>query len=280
MTCLLGFIFFQKTLITLVFQFFCYFSQMIKISVIGTGNVAQHLISALLLVTDIELVQVFARNQNSIVHLVDFEKIILNFEELKPADLFIIAVSDDAIQEVSAQMPIKNSLVVHTSGSIPIDVLNDNNRKGVFYPLQTFTKNKPVNFREIPICIESENATDFQLLEKMGKLISDKVYAINSEQRKSLHVSAVFVCNFVNYLYQIGNEICDENKLDFDILKPLILETANKVMTISPKQAQTGPAKRNDQKTINAHLEFISDENQKNIYKIITQSIISDGQKL
>ena len=253
---------------------------MIKISVIGTGNLAQHLISAFQLSDEIELVQIFARNRDKILDPSYSEKIVYVFEELIPVDLIIIAVSDQAIADVSSKIPFKNSLVVHTSGTISLDALSDSNRKGVFYPLQTFTQNKKISFTEIPICIETENATDFQLLEKVAKSISDKVFAINSEQRKSLHVAAVFVCNFVNHLYHIGNSICEDNKVDFEILKPLILETANKILEMSPKVAQTGPAKRNDQNIIQTHLEFLMDQNQRNIYQVITNSILENGKEL
>ena len=114
----------------------------------------------------------------------------------------------------------------------------------------------------------------------MATAISDNVHAINSHQRKALHVAAVFVNNFTNYLYQLGNEICIENHVPFDILKPLILETADKLLTLSPKEAQTGPAKRNDVSTIEAHESFLSNENQSTIYKILTQSIQNHGKKL
>jgi predicted short-subunit dehydrogenase-like oxidoreductase (DUF2520 family) len=257
---------------------------MIKVSIIGSGNVAQHLIKAFSesrsFGAEIELIQVFSRQKESLAHLLDSDKITNDLNDLAEADLYIIAVSDDAIAEVSSQLPFKNHLVVHTSGSVALNDLNDNNRKGVFYPLQTFSKNKAVNFRTIPICLESENATDFQLLEKVAQSISEKVFVINSEQRKALHVAAVFVNNFVNHLYQIGNEICNNNQIPFDILKPLIQETAEKVMTLSPIEAQTGPAKRNDNDTIQTHLSFLSDENQKNIYKTLTQSIQNNGEKL
>jgi predicted short-subunit dehydrogenase-like oxidoreductase (DUF2520 family) len=159
-------------------------------------------------------------------------------------------------------------------------VLDSKHRKAVFYPLQTFTKNKPIDFSEIPICLETQHQSDYKILETVAKSISQKVFSINSEQRKALHVSAVFVNNFVNHLYQIGNEICIENNIDFEILKPLILETAKKIETLSPKQAQTGPAKRNDNATIESHLAFLIDENQKEIYKILTQSIQENGKKL
>lgn len=257
---------------------------MAKVIIIGSGNVAQHLIAAFQnsknTGDEIELIQVFSRKANTLANVLDASLITTDIANLLEADLYIIAVSDDAIGAVAAQLAFKNRLVVHTSGSVGLDVLDDNNRRGVFYPLQTFTKNKAVDFKTIPICLESENSTDFRLLEKVAKVISDKVFAINSEQRKALHVAAVFVNNFTNHLYTIGNEICQENQVPFDILKPLILETAQKIMTILPKDAQTGPAKRNDLKTIEAHQLFLSDKNQSTIYKIITQSIQDNGKKL
>jgi predicted short-subunit dehydrogenase-like oxidoreductase (DUF2520 family) len=257
---------------------------MTKVTIIGSGNVAQHLIVAFQnsqnMGTEIDLIQVFSRQKESISHLLDLNKITDDLESLEEADLYIIAVSDDAIAAVSSQLPFKNRLVVHTSGSISLNALDDDNRKGVFYPLQTFTKNKDVDFKTIPICLESENATDFQLLEKVAKMISDKVFAINSEQRKALHVAAVFVNNFTNHLYQIGSEICQENQVPFEILKPLIAETAQKIMVLSPEEAQTGPAKRNDTNTIEAHEAFLSNENHLKIYKTLTQSIQHNGKKL
>jgi predicted short-subunit dehydrogenase-like oxidoreductase (DUF2520 family) len=110
-------------------------------------------------------------------------------------------------------------------------------------------------------------------LEKLAKSISNTVTKIDGNQRKALHVSAVFVCNFTNHLYQIGNEICRANKIPFQILQPLIEETAQKIKSLSPKEAQTGPALRNDSKTIEKHIDFLTDENQKEIYKILTKSI-------
>ena len=257
---------------------------MIKVSIIGSGNVAQHLIVALqnsiINGAEIELIQVFARQKTALSQLLDFNKITNDWSTLAEADLYIIAVSDDAIVTVSEQIPYKNKLVVHTSGAISLEILASNNRKGVFYPLQTFTKNKAVDFKIIPICIESQNASDYQLLQKVAQAISDSVFAINSEQRKALHLAAVFVNNFTNHLYKIGNDICIENNVPFEILKPLIQETAEKIIRLSPNEAQTGPAIRNDIETINAHLSFLSDENQKNIYTILTQSIQNNGKKL
>lgn len=251
---------------------------MIKIVIIGFGNVAQHLIMAFTKSNEIEVLQVFSRRKEITNPLLDSKKFINNFNELADADVYIIAVSDDAIAKISTQLPFNNRLVVHTSGSVSIEALNKKNRRGIFYPLQTFSKNKAVDFSTIPLCLESESKTDNDLLEKVANEISNKVYKINSEQRKALHVSAVFVNNFVNHLYQIGNEICEENKVSFEVLKPLILETANKVMSLSPKDAQTGPANRNDKQTIDTHLDFLSNENHKTIYKILTQSILNNGK--
>ena len=253
---------------------------MIKITIIGSGNVAQHLIEAFAKSNAVEIIQVYSRTQKEISPLLDSSKIVNDWNALKEADLYIIAVADDAIASVSTQLPFENRLVVHTSGSASMDSLDSKNRKGVFYPLQTFTKGKTIDFKTIPFCLETQFENDYTLLEKVASSISESVYKIDSHQRKALHVAAVFVNNFTNYLYQLGNEICQENHVPFDILKPLILETAEKLLTLSPKDAQTGPAKRNDISTIEAHESFLSNENQSTIYKILTQSIQNHGKKL
>lgn len=243
---------------------------MIKVILIGSGNVATHLFQAFSKASDVEVVQVFSRTWSN-----DFPSNIQtsDFNQILEADIYIISVSDNAIADVSNQLQFENRLVVHTSGSTDFDVLDAKNKRGVFYPLQTFTKNKVVDFTEIPICLETENASDYQILEKLANSISNSVNKIDGTQRKALHVSAVFVCNFVNHLYQIGNEICQENNIPFHILQPLIEETAQKIKSLSPKDAQTGPAMRNDSKTIEKHIDFLSNENQKEIYKILTKSI-------
>ena len=253
---------------------------MIRLSIIGSGNVAQHLIQVFSKSSEIELVQVFSRKPESIVHLISTDKIVSDLNKLKPVEVTIISITDDAVAAVSKKIPFNNQLVVHTSGSIALEALDNKNRSGVFYPLQTFTKSKEVDFKSIPICIEAENDIDYSILETLAKTISNSVYNVNSEQRKALHVAAVFVCNFTNHLYQIGNEICQQNHLPFAILKPLIQETANKIVTLSPEEAQTGPAIRKDTQTINTHLNFLTDEHQKEIYKMITKSIIDNGKKL
>ena len=253
---------------------------MIKVVIIGSGNVAQHLIKAFSESSEIDLVQAFARNKESLSPLLISKKITSDFFELKDADIYVIAVADAAIKWVSEQFTFENKLVIHTSGSVAMTEINSKNRTGVLYPVQSFSKNKAVNFKMIPIGIEAENESDLKTIETVAKSISDTVFEIHSEQRKALHVAAVFVNNFVNHLYTIGNEICMENQIPFEILKPLIQETATKINTISPDAAQTGPAIRKDTNTINSHLAFLSQENQKTIYKILTQSIQKHGKKL
>jgi predicted short-subunit dehydrogenase-like oxidoreductase (DUF2520 family) len=251
---------------------------MIRITLIGSGNVAQHLIKTFAKSELVEIVQVFSRKKETLASLIEFDKIVNDFEDLKEADLYIIAVSDKAIADVSKQLPFQNRIVVHTSGAASLDVLDSKNRKGVFYPLQTFSKNAAIDFSTVPLCLEAENTFDFRVLETVGKSISNAVFAINSDQRKALHVAAVFVNNFTNHLYQIGQEICEEHQVPFEVLKPLIKETAEKINTLDPLDAQTGPAKRHDSNTIQAHLEYLTNENQKNIYKILTQSIQNNGK--
>lgn len=253
---------------------------MIRLSIIGSGNVAQHLIQAFSKSAETELVQVFARNPEAVSHLIDSHKIISDFNQLKAVDLTIIAVTDDVIADVSKQIPFENHLVVHTSGSVTMEALDHKNRKGVFYPLQTFSKSKEIDFKLVPICLEAAAEKDFKMLVKVAQTISHSINNVNSQQRKALHVAAVFVSNFTNHLYHIGDDICNKNGLPFDILIPLIQETAHKILTLPPSEAQTGPAKRGDTQTINAHLNFLTDENQKEIYKILTKSIIDNGKKL
>lgn len=253
---------------------------MIKISIIGSGNVAQHLVKIISKTQNLDLVQLIVRHSDAVVHLVSSDKICIDLSKIKDADLYIIAVSDIAIEEVSAKLPFKNKFVVHTSGSANLNLLSDQNYRGVFYPLQTFSKNKYVDFKTIPICLETERDADYDVLLQIANAITDIVYKVDSNQRKALHVAAVFACNFVNHLYKIANDICTENQIPFQILYSLIKETANKIETLSPIDAQTGPAERADLATINAHIKFLSNENQQDIYKILTKSIIDNGKKL
>jgi len=253
---------------------------MIKVIILGGGNVAHHLTNQLLKNTSVELLQVYNRNFKNIQHLKTKISITTDISKLKDADIYIIAISDNAISTLSSKLNLTNKLVVHTSGSVAIKELQSNSNKGVFYLLQSFSKEQDLDFSEIPICIEAENKKDLELLKELADSISKNCYQINSIQREKLHLAAVFVNNFTNHLYHIGHEICFKNNVPFEILQPLIQETANKITTLTPLEAQTGPAKRNDTKTIKKH-EAILPLNQQEIYTLLTKSIYkSYGEKL
>jgi len=254
-----------------------YLRLMISVSILGYGNVAWHLVNAFEAATDINLIQVYSRSEinNKDLKVAHVKEL----SQLVPAQIYIIAIPDDAISNFSKQLDFKDCLIVHTSGSLPLSALKIQSRKGVFYPLQSFSKNKPINFSEIPFAIEADNSSDLALLKTLANSLSPLVYKIDSIQRKQLHLAAVFVNNFVNYMYTIGEELCQSNDIDFNILKPLIKETALKIEKLSPNEAQTGPAVRFDRETIENHLQILPLE-YKEIYTLLTNSIQKDVKKL
>lgn len=231
---------------------------MISVLIVGAGNVASHLLRVFSDIDTLTVSQIGSRNLTNV----------------PLANITILAVSDDAIATISAQ--ISNPFVVHTSGSAALTDLQNKTQKGVFYPLQTFSKHKEIDFSQIPFCLEATNTTDLQTLTNLAKLIGNKVYHINSAQRKALHVAAVFVNNFTNHLFKIASDVCEKNQIPFEILHALIEETSNKVKVLPPAKAQTGPAIRNDEKTIKNHLNLL-DKKQQEIYKILTKSIQNDS---
>ncbi|HET8886611.1 MAG TPA: DUF2520 domain-containing protein [Salinimicrobium sp.] len=246
---------------------------MIKVVILGTGNVATHLFNAFFNSEKAVIIQVYNHQPENLKAFAEKTSTTTSLNSLKKADVYLIALKDDVIEKIAAQLQDLDGIVVHTSGSVGIDVLKKFNRRGVFYPLQTFSKSKEVNFEEAPICLEAGSETDFVTLKKLAESISKNVFPISSEQRKSLHLAAVFVSNFVNHMYVMGEEICKEKMVPFEILQPLIKETANKVTTLKPSEAQTGPAIRKDQKTIDAHFSVLENERQKEIYTLLTKSI-------
>lgn len=249
------------------------FLKMVSIVLIGTGNVARHLYDAFGNTDFFKVIQVAGRNRKALDYFKPRTATSTNFRDLADADIYIIALSDDAISTVSEKLIIKNKLLVHTSGSVHIEALPETNRTGVLYPLQSFTSDLPVTFKEVPICIEAGNGADLEILNKMASALSDRVYEISSEQRKSLHLAAVFVNNFTNHLYAIGEDICLENNLPFSILHPLVRETSKKIENVSPKDAQTGPARRNDTGTMEKHLDGLDNATRAEIYSLMSRSI-------
>ncbi len=244
---------------------------MITVVIIGFGNVGSHLYRVFEATPDIEILQVYARSIP--MEIIDAKKVTTNIKDIVDhADVYIAAVPDDTINAVTSQLDFTNKLVVHTSGSASLKSGSDTNRRGVFYPLQTFSKNKEINFKEIPICVEAENEEDLSLLVNIGRHISEKVHVINSIERAKIHVAAVFVNNFVNELYHISEDILKEQQLDFSLLTPLIKETAQKIEQLTPALAQTGPAKRGDKKTMLRHQGLLTQQQQE-VYHLLTKSI-------
>ena len=250
---------------------------MISVVIIGSGNVAKHLIKAFLKIENVNLKQVYTRNLEDKALLKSSVSTTSDLSLIKEADVTIIAVSDDAIANISYNL--KNTLVVHTSGSVEMKALKNQKNKGVFYLLQSFSKEKEINFSNVPICLEAENKSDLRKLEKLASLLQGNIYHLSSLQRKKIHVAAVFVNNFTNHMYTIAHNICEEHNVPFNILQPLIEETSLKIKNLTPKEAQTGPAKRNDTETIKNHLNLLS-KSQQELYLKITQSIQNHGKKL
>ncbi|MGB8704235.1 MAG: DUF2520 domain-containing protein, partial [Gillisia sp.] len=210
---------------------------MIQIVLLGSGNVATHLFKAIQKTADFEVVQVYNHNKISLIDFEDFVETTTDLQKIANADLYILALKDDVIGRVAEKIPQKNAVVVHTSGGLDLESLKNFKNRGVFYPLQTFSKSKKVNFKNIPVCIEASNKKVEELLFDLGKSVSEKVVNLTSEQRKSLHVAAVFVSNFVNLMYTEADEICKKYNVPFEILQPLIFETASKIKEINPIEA-------------------------------------------
>ena len=254
---------------------------MISVILLGAGNVAAHLYEAFDKADGITINQWYNRSLKPLQPFKKNVEITNDLSQLKDTDVYILAVSDDAVASVSANLPLENKLIVHTSGSVGIHDLDKKNRRGVFYPLQTFSKDVDVDFSEVPICLEIEHKQDLNILKKLATAIGCKSLRVNSDQRSALHLAAVFVNNFTNQLYRIGHEITESRSVDFNILKPLIKETAHKIDNLSPYLAQTGPAKRDDKKTIKKHLKALDKDIHKDIYELMTKSIqLTHGKKL
>ena len=164
-------------------------------------------------------------------------------------------------------------MVAHTSGSVSREALSGNFRKSVFYPLQTFSKSKNLDYSKIPFFIDAENENDEEILKNLASKISKNVMLANDEKRKYIHLTAVFACNFVNHLYARAKEISDSQGIPFDYFLPLIDETTQKIHELEPKLAQTGPAIRNDEKVLKLHESLLTDEEKLKIYKTLNESI-------
>lgn len=252
-----------------------------EVSFIGSGNLAWHLAPALDN-TDFPVKEIYSRNPLHAAALVErlYEaevKASLDFST-SSSRVFILAISDDALEEIVQEIILPDdAILLHTSGSQPLMILGyaATQNLGVFYPLQTFSKDKKVEFNDIPVFIESANATTDDILRAMGSALSSTVIPLNSYERKALHVAAIFASNFTNHMLLVAQDIMKENSLIYDWLKPLIAEMINKSLSIGPENAQTGPARRGDLEILDKHLEFLHENPPAaELYKVISQHII------
>ena len=249
------------------------------VALLGAGNLATNLGKALSR-KGFRILQVFSRTEQSAQELAKAigTDYITDLEQLSPhARLCIAALKDDAIAELAPQIArhARNALLVHTAGSLSIDIWKGHaERYGVFYPMQTFSKQQEVDFGEIPFFIEANSPDNAALLKKIAGTLSASVHELSSEERKRLHLAAVFASNFTNHMYAMAHEVLKDIHLPFDILLPLIDETARKVHRLSPQEAQTGPAIRYDEKVIRSHINLLEHRPRlQEIYKLLSKSI-------
>ena len=248
-----------------------------KIVFLGAGNLATNLAMALKNHSH-EIVQVYSRTEESAEELARqtvAEPVTQLNRLVHDADLYILSVKDDAIRQVLDHFPVSDGFLVHTAGSVPMDVLNGHAaRYGVIYPLQTFSKERLVDFNTIPVCLEAANAADLAFLEQIMSELSQNIYHIDSRQRAYLHVAAVFACNFSNFMMAMAQEILQKHDMLFDMMIPLIQETVDKAMDNSPVPSQTGPAIRGDQQTMERHLKLLEDSDKlQNLYRFVSTTI-------
>lgn len=248
-----------------------------KAVVIGSGNVAYHLAEQLVKAKH-DLVQVAGRNKRTVKALAkkygvagvaDLTKVDTS------SDVIIIAVNDDSIREVVQALPFSDKIVLHTSGSVSLNIISSKFKNaGVFYPLQSLHKNKVSSNHKITWCVEATSTKVLSILTKLAASMNGTAVKLNSEQRLHLHLAAVVVNNFVNHLFTLSADFLQKNNVPFSLLTPLIAATAEKIKMASPSTLQTGPAIRKDKKTMNRHLELLKkDPHLRKMYKEFSLSI-------
>lgn len=250
-----------------------------NIVLIGAGNVAWHL-GHQLKNAGHNIVQVYNRTglkAESLAEELGTDSTNKIEEITKDADIYLLAVSDHGIDDIILELRLPGKIVAHTSGAVPLRGMEHISKKvGIFYPLQTLTKGQMVDFKAVPLLIEASDKQVADELTELAQTISKTVQYMNSEKRRALHVAAVFVNNFTNYLYGIANEVVDREGLDFSLLNPLMQETLNKLKSAKPTEVQTGPAKRGDYRTIEEHLTYLAkNAAYREVYLVLTESIMA-----
>lgn len=255
--------------------------QAINTTLIGSGNMAHHLGPALENI-GVKVSAVYGRNPSSVKSVIGrlYEAEVadsLDFSESK-SNFFIIAVSDKSIESIASEIILPDeAVVVHTSGSQPLSILGyvPTENIGVFYPLQSFSRDSSIDFKNVPVCLESQNKYTYEFLLNIASRLSNTVTKVESADRKAIHIAAVFANNFTNHLLKISKDILENKGLDFEILYPLISSTLEKALRYGPESSQTGPGIRNDLEIIENHLTYLSqNERIEQIYHHITKSIM------
>lgn len=260
-----------------------------RIVFIGSGNLATHLSLALMAAGE-EIIQIFSRTQENAQALADrlhCASCVSISDISTDADAYIFSVKDDALAGLTGQLTshltnTHHPILLHTAGSVPMSVFADNIKGdfsyGVLYPMQTFSKGRDVNFREIPCFIEGKDADTLNIIRSLASKVSDNVVEASSDKRRKLHLAAVFSCNMVNHCYRLAEKVLEEEGIEFSLYQPLIQETANKVRELSPREAQTGPMVRYDRTIMDAQIALINDERTRQIYKLMADSIHEDSK--
>jgi len=245
------------------------------LSIIGSGNVAWHLTKQFF-ACGYTINAVYSRQLDNAKKLAEqVEAQAVDKIEMMPvSDVYLFAVKDDTYEKIIENFPKTTAICVHTSGSLDMNILEKlSDNYGVLYPFQTFSKEKSIDFLNVPICIEASNPQTQNVLLAMAKRISSKIHFLTSEQRMYLHLAGVFACNFTNAMYAVAQQILEEKNIDFNIALPLINETAEKIKTLYPIDAQTGPAKRNDKIIMRKHTEMLCNPKWKELYQLVSEVI-------
>lgn len=247
-----------------------------KAVIIGSGNVATNLARALT-AAGVEIIQVYSHtlgNAAALAGTIGAEATDKLGDIATGADFYIISVKDDAIANVVESIPDNGALWVHTSGSTPIDVFHGRRKHfGVFYPMQSFSKQIETDFTDVPFFIEADSESTEREITAVAGLLSQRVFKASSEQRRRLHIAAVFACNFANHLWAIADDVLGEAGLPFDVMLPLIRTTVDKLNRLTPAESQTGPAMRRDSKIMQSHIDML-DGDKKLIYTILSDDIM------
>lgn len=250
-----------------------------KIVMVGAGNVATHIAPAISFSGIGDIVQVYSRHIESAEALAakipGAEAIDRHEEIADDADIYLISVSDDAISSVVDILPKRDALYLHTSGSVSMEALAGlSGRYGVFYPLQTFSKGVSLDVKSVPLFVEGSSQDVEEEIREFASGLFERIYHADSVTRKKMHISAVFACNFTNYMWTLAEEQLERANLPFDVLRPLLEETLRKAFVNSPSSSQTGPAIRGDRRVMDGHLALL-DGNEKEIYRLLSESIMA-----